>query len=173
MNCWGFTPGLLDGLRLLFGEFLDRNPANPKAEFYLPTAVNVLIQEGRARVKVLPTPCHWFRRNLSRGPRCRDGEHPGSGPGWRVSGTPLALSQPSGRAHSHSNHAARPKIEQQGKDVSKGKRHRPGGNLRVELQRMQHRWDRQAKQARRAQRQQQAGADAAPRPARCPAADRQ
>jgi hypothetical protein len=60
MNCWGFTPGLFGGLRRLFGEFLDRNEANLKAEFYLPTAVNALIREGRARVKVLPTPCHWF-----------------------------------------------------------------------------------------------------------------
>ncbi len=60
MNCWGFTPKLLEGLRRLFGEFLAHNQANLKAEFYLPTAVNTLIQEGRARVKVLPTPCHWF-----------------------------------------------------------------------------------------------------------------
>ena len=60
LNCWGFTRSLLDGLPRLFGEFLDRNPATSKAEFYLPTAVNTLIQEGRARVKVLPTPCHWF-----------------------------------------------------------------------------------------------------------------
>ena len=60
MNCWGFTPGLLGELRRLFGEFLARNQANLKAEFYLPTAVNTLIQEGRARVRVLPTPSHWF-----------------------------------------------------------------------------------------------------------------
>ena len=60
MNCWGFTLGLLDGLRRLFGEFLDRNQGDLKAEFYLPTAVNALLQEGRARVKVLPTPCRWF-----------------------------------------------------------------------------------------------------------------
>lgn len=60
LNCWGFTLGLLDGLHRLFGEFLDRNSASAKAEFYLPTAVNALIQERRARVKVLPTPCHWF-----------------------------------------------------------------------------------------------------------------
>ncbi len=60
MNCWGFTPGLFGGLRRLFGEFLERDEANPKAEFYLPTAVNALIREGQARVKVLPTPCHWF-----------------------------------------------------------------------------------------------------------------
>jgi hypothetical protein len=60
LNCWGFSMGLFDGLRRQFGEFLDRNEGNPKAEFYLPTAVNALIREGRARVKVLPTPCHWF-----------------------------------------------------------------------------------------------------------------
>lgn len=60
MNCWGFTSGLLDGLLRLFGEFLNRNEANLKTEFYLPAAVNTLIQEGRARVKVVPTPAHWF-----------------------------------------------------------------------------------------------------------------
>jgi hypothetical protein len=60
MNCWGFTPKLMDGLRRLFHEFLARNQGNLKAEYYLPTAVNTLIQEKRARVKVLPTPCHWF-----------------------------------------------------------------------------------------------------------------
>ena len=60
LNCWGFTPGLLGGLRRLFVEFLTRNAANLKAEFYLPTAVDVLIREGQARVKVLPTESHWF-----------------------------------------------------------------------------------------------------------------
>ena len=60
MNCWGFTLGLFDGLRRHFGEFLDRNEAKLNAEFYLPAAVNALIQENRAQVKVLPTPCHWF-----------------------------------------------------------------------------------------------------------------
>jgi hypothetical protein len=60
MNCWGFTPGVLQGLHRLFRAFLDQTQGDLKAEFYLPTAVNTLIQEGRARVKVLPTPCHWF-----------------------------------------------------------------------------------------------------------------
>jgi hypothetical protein len=60
MNCWGFTPGLFGGLRRLFGDFLNRHEADLKAEFYLPTAVNALIHEGQARVKVLPTPCRWF-----------------------------------------------------------------------------------------------------------------
>ena len=60
MNCWGFTLGVLGGLRRLFGEFLARNQGNLKAEFYLPNAINALMQEKWARVKVLPTPCHWF-----------------------------------------------------------------------------------------------------------------
>ena len=56
----GFTPAALGGLRRLFKGFLDRYQSDLKAEFYLPTAVNTLIQEGQARVKVLPTPSHWF-----------------------------------------------------------------------------------------------------------------
>ncbi|HSA11246.1 MAG TPA: nucleotidyltransferase [Candidatus Paceibacterota bacterium] len=60
MNCWGFTPKLLPGLRCLFSEFLARNQANLNAEFYLPTAVNALMREGLVRVTVLPTWCHWF-----------------------------------------------------------------------------------------------------------------
>jgi hypothetical protein len=60
LNCWGFTLGLFGGLRRLFAEFLTRDAANLKAEFYLPNAVNALIREGQARVKVLPTESHWF-----------------------------------------------------------------------------------------------------------------
>ena len=60
MNCWGFQPSLFVHLQRLFAAFLDRNHANARAEFYLPAAVNTLIEEGAARVKVLPTPCRWF-----------------------------------------------------------------------------------------------------------------
>ncbi|MBI5387460.1 MAG: NTP transferase domain-containing protein [Verrucomicrobia bacterium] len=60
LNFWGFTPALFGHLRRLFGEFLDRNLTSPKAEFYLPMAVDALIREGRAQVKVLPTSASWF-----------------------------------------------------------------------------------------------------------------
>jgi hypothetical protein len=60
LNCWGFTPSLFDHLRRLFGDFLDRNRENPRAEFYLPAAIDALIAEGRARVKVLRTTASWF-----------------------------------------------------------------------------------------------------------------
>ncbi len=60
MNCWGFSLGLFEGLRRHFTEFLGRNEGSLKAEFYLPTAINSLMHEGRARVQVLPTSCRWF-----------------------------------------------------------------------------------------------------------------
>jgi dTDP-glucose pyrophosphorylase len=60
LNCWGFQPSLFAHLQRLFAAFLERNHGNARAEFYLPAAVNTLIEEGAARVKVLPTPCRWF-----------------------------------------------------------------------------------------------------------------
>jgi hypothetical protein len=60
LNFWGFQPGLFGHLQTQFTEFLVKNQNQPKAEFYLPAAVNHLVQVGRASVKVLPTPCSWF-----------------------------------------------------------------------------------------------------------------
>lgn len=60
LNFWGFQPAFFGHLRRLFGRFLEQNLTNPKAEFYLPAAVNSLIEERAARVTVLPTPCSWF-----------------------------------------------------------------------------------------------------------------
>jgi hypothetical protein len=60
LNFWGFTPRILPNLTRLFELFLQRNQGNPKAEFYIPAAVNELVREGRARVKVLPTSARWF-----------------------------------------------------------------------------------------------------------------
>ena len=60
LNFWGFRPSLFAHLDRLFAAFLEQNRNSPKAEFYLPVAVNSLIQEGTARVQVLRTPCHWF-----------------------------------------------------------------------------------------------------------------
>lgn len=60
LNCWGFQPSLFPHLQRLFAAFLKRSHGSARAEFYLPAAVNTLIEEGAARVKVLPTPCRWF-----------------------------------------------------------------------------------------------------------------
>ena len=58
MNCWGFSPSMLEELAVRFPRFLEENlPKNPlKCEYFLPTVANQLIQEGLARVRILN--CH-------------------------------------------------------------------------------------------------------------------
>ncbi len=62
MNFWGLTHGIFDEIRRLFPEFLEANiKTNPmKCEFYLPTAVNTLIKEDKARVEVLTSKERWY-----------------------------------------------------------------------------------------------------------------
>ena len=60
MNMWGFTPDFLETLENGFVEFLKENSENPKAEYLLPGAVSVLLEEKKASVKVLPTNDKWF-----------------------------------------------------------------------------------------------------------------
>lgn len=62
MNMWGFTPSFLDeletGLRTFMTDELPKNPA--KGEYYLPFAVDHLIQNGQATAKVLQTSTQWY-----------------------------------------------------------------------------------------------------------------
>lgn len=62
MNMWGFTPFFLDeletGLRTFMTDELPKNPA--KGEYYLPFAVDHLIQNGQATAKVLQTSAQWY-----------------------------------------------------------------------------------------------------------------
>jgi hypothetical protein len=61
LNMWGFTPSLLSELDARFRQFLRENSDNLHgAEFFLPDAVGDLVQEGKARVKILPTSERWF-----------------------------------------------------------------------------------------------------------------
>lgn len=60
MNCWGFTPNFFGHIDSMLNEFLSGSLANPKAEFYIPTAVNWLLKSGQATCKVLPTNSNWF-----------------------------------------------------------------------------------------------------------------
>ncbi len=59
MNMWGFQPSFFGHLEAQFSEFLASNATETKAEFYVPSAVNRLINTGEARVKVLSSPCKW------------------------------------------------------------------------------------------------------------------
>jgi UTP-glucose-1-phosphate uridylyltransferase len=60
MNMWGFTSDYFAHSEQLFKDFLQANGQNPKAEFYIPYAVNELIQSQKASVRVLPTTSQWF-----------------------------------------------------------------------------------------------------------------
>ncbi len=60
MNMWGFTPSLFEALEKGFKDFYAENFGKPKAEFFLPTVVDALVQAGKARVKILPCPDKWY-----------------------------------------------------------------------------------------------------------------
>ena len=62
MNMWGFTPSFLNELENRFPHFLDtlavKNPE--KAEFFLPLAIEDLLREEKATVKILQSPDKWY-----------------------------------------------------------------------------------------------------------------
>lgn len=60
MNLWGFTPDYFSYSNREFRRFLDKCLTTPKAEFYIPTAIDTLINSGEATVKVLDTTSRWF-----------------------------------------------------------------------------------------------------------------
>ena len=62
MNMWGFSASILQELKERFPKFLDQNlKTNPlKCEYFLPTVVNDLIDEGKATVEVLKSLDKWY-----------------------------------------------------------------------------------------------------------------
>lgn len=62
MNLWGFTESFLQEDTARFAAFLDKALAeNPmKGEYFLPSVVSQLIDEGKARVKVLTSHDKWY-----------------------------------------------------------------------------------------------------------------
>ena len=62
MNMWGFVPSFLNELESKFSTFMKTLAvSNPeKAEFFLPFAVDELLHEGKATVKVLRSADKWY-----------------------------------------------------------------------------------------------------------------
>ncbi len=62
MNMWGFHPSLLEEIDSRFAPWLTENvPLNPmKCEYFLPLIPNLLLKEGKATVRVLPTQEKWY-----------------------------------------------------------------------------------------------------------------
>ena len=60
MNFWGFDEHIFDYTQELFVKFLQENAENPKAEFFIPTIVDAYINNGKGKIKVIPTSSQWF-----------------------------------------------------------------------------------------------------------------
>ena len=62
MNLWGFTQSFLREAQERFPAFLDRTLTETplKGEYFLPSVVTQLLEEGKARVKVLRSHDRWF-----------------------------------------------------------------------------------------------------------------
>ncbi len=62
MNMWGFEQNMINELKKRFPEFLQKNlKENPlKCEFFLPSAVQELMQEEKALVTVLKSQDRWY-----------------------------------------------------------------------------------------------------------------
>ncbi len=57
---WGFTPSIFQALEERFKKFLDVYLHDSEKEFFLPYVVNQLIQEEKAKLKVLSTTEKWY-----------------------------------------------------------------------------------------------------------------
>lgn len=60
MNFWGFTPDFLESVESMMTGFFSGSITNAKAEFYIPTAVNNLINDKKATCEILSTKAEWF-----------------------------------------------------------------------------------------------------------------
>jgi UTP-glucose-1-phosphate uridylyltransferase len=60
MNFWGFTPSFFSFLNKGFETFIQKNVANLKSEFYIPSVVNDLIKSHQATVRILHCDEKWF-----------------------------------------------------------------------------------------------------------------
>ena len=60
MNMWGFTPDYFAKSAEIFKTFLEAHITEPKKEYYIPYAVDVIVKSGKGACEVLSTPSHWF-----------------------------------------------------------------------------------------------------------------
>lgn len=61
MNCFAFTPDILDYLKDNFPKFLDSHKNNlEKCEYLLPESVFAKMKEDNTKVRVVPTTAKWY-----------------------------------------------------------------------------------------------------------------
>ena len=60
MNFWGFMPSAFAKTQEYFEEYAKKNFDSPKAEFYIPTVMSKMMDEGVGKCKVFDTASDWF-----------------------------------------------------------------------------------------------------------------
>ncbi len=60
LNCWGFPAAFSKSLEASLSRFLENCDAERQSEFYLPFAVDALIQSGEAKAKILDCSSRWL-----------------------------------------------------------------------------------------------------------------
>jgi hypothetical protein len=60
LNIWGFAHGIFSNFERVFANFLRHSGRDPKAEFYIPFALDQLIREGAEQCRVLRSDAQWF-----------------------------------------------------------------------------------------------------------------
>lgn len=60
MNCWGFTPDIFDYIGKGFSKFLAGTDNMLQGEYYLPYAVQEMMEDGLCDVRVYPTKETWY-----------------------------------------------------------------------------------------------------------------
>jgi UTP-glucose-1-phosphate uridylyltransferase len=60
LNLWGFTPTIFPYLQTAFSQFFAESGSDLKAEFFLPTVVDDLVQKGEVQVTMLETTSSWY-----------------------------------------------------------------------------------------------------------------
>jgi NDP-sugar pyrophosphorylase family protein len=60
MNFWGFHHSIMAAIETQFRAFVVANMDKPKAEFYIPSVVNQLLNAGAIRVRALNSDSQWY-----------------------------------------------------------------------------------------------------------------
>ncbi|UBM59641.1 nucleotidyltransferase [Marinilongibacter aquaticus] len=60
MNFWAFMPSVFTHTKRYFEEYARKNFDSPKAEFYIPTVMSKMMDEGIGQCKVFDTTSDWF-----------------------------------------------------------------------------------------------------------------
>ncbi len=60
MNLWGLHHAVLEEIETQFRAFVAANMNNPRAEFYIPTVINNLIEAGKINLRVLHSDSQWY-----------------------------------------------------------------------------------------------------------------